>query len=41
MKVPHTKEELERNIARVFGRPLPPMQRRLPVVIDMNGEELL
>ncbi len=34
MRVSDTKEELERNIAKAFGKPLPPIQERLPLWLD-------
>lgn len=37
MRISDTKEELERNIAKAFGKPLPAVQERLPLVIDVEG----
>ena len=40
MKVSDTKEDLERNIAKAFGKPMPAIQERLPLVIDIHAEPL-
>jgi len=40
MRISDTKEELERNIAKAFGRPVPAIQERLPLVVDASGEIL-
>ncbi|MEP6716423.1 MAG: P63C domain-containing protein [Terriglobia bacterium] len=41
MRISDTKEELERNIARAFGKPVPPIQERLPLVIEGTAEEII
>ena len=33
-----TKEELERNIAKAFGKPIPAIQQKLPLIVDVTGE---
>jgi hypothetical protein len=40
MRISDTKEELERNIAKAFGKPLPPVQERLPLVINVAPESV-
>lgn len=37
MRISDNKDELERNIAKAFGKPLPAIQDRLPLVIDVEG----
>ena len=39
MRVSDTKEELEHNIVRAFGKPSPGIQQRLPLVVDARAEE--
>jgi hypothetical protein len=41
MRISDTKDELERNIAKAFGKPLPAVQERLPLVVDVNQAEQL
>jgi hypothetical protein len=36
MRISDTKEELERHFAKAFGKALPPVQERLPLVIDVK-----
>jgi hypothetical protein len=36
MRISDIKEELERNIAKAFGRPPPAVQEKLPLVIDVE-----
>ena len=36
MRISDTKEELERHFAKAFGKPLPALQQRLPLVIDVR-----
>lgn len=40
MRISDTKEELERNIAKAFGKPLPAVQDRLPLVINIASESV-
>jgi P63C domain len=40
MRISDTKEELERNIAKAFGKPLQAVQERIPLVIDVNAEPI-
>ena len=37
MRISDNKEELERNIAKAFGRPLPMVQQKLPLIINVDG----
>jgi len=39
MRISDSKEDLERNIAKAFGKPLPLIQSRLPLVIRAEDEE--
>jgi hypothetical protein len=36
MRISDTKQDLERNIAKAFGRPVPAVQEKLPLVIDVE-----
>jgi hypothetical protein len=36
MRISENKDELERYFARAFGKPIPMIQQRLPLVIDLN-----
>src|ERR1039457_5378103 len=38
MRISDSKEELERHFARAFGKPVPMIQQRLPLVIDVGPE---
>jgi hypothetical protein len=38
MRISDSKEELERHFARAFGKPVPMIQQRLPLVIDVGSE---
>ena len=40
MRISDNKQELERNIAKAFGGPIPMIQERLPLVVDTGGEIL-
>lgn len=40
MRISDTKEELKRNIAKAFGKPIPAVQQKLPLVIDVEGGEV-
>lgn len=41
LRISDTKEELERNIAKAFGKPVPAVQERLPLVVDVQGGPVL
>lgn len=38
MRISENKEELERHFAKAFGKPVPMLQQRLPLVIDVGSE---
>jgi hypothetical protein len=38
MRISDNKQELERNIAKAFGGPIPMIQERLPLVVDTSAE---
>jgi len=40
MRISDTKEELEHNIAKAFGKPSPGIQQRLPLLIEAAAEEI-
>jgi hypothetical protein len=40
MRISDTKEELEHNIAKAFGKPSPGIQQRLPLLIEGTAEEI-
>jgi hypothetical protein len=39
MRISENKDELERHFAKAFGKPVPMIQQRLPLVIDVNASE--
>jgi hypothetical protein len=39
IRVSDNKEELEHNFAKAFGKPVPMIQQRLPLVIDVSPSE--
>jgi hypothetical protein len=38
MRISENEDELERNFAKAFGKPIPMLQQRLPLVIDIGPD---